>query len=80
MGKKKEKITYIDDGRTIADMSGIKFGPRLGGRNPSRPRPDAKEVWKTYWNAVKLMFTPMLVVIVAICVIYMILYFLFTVM
>lgn len=78
--KKKEKITYIDDGRTIADMSGVKSGPRLGGRNPYRPRPKAKEVWKTYWNAVKMMFTPMLVVIVALGVIYMIIYFIFFLM
>ncbi len=26
MGKKKEKIIYIDDGRTIADMSGVSRG------------------------------------------------------
>ena len=26
MGKKKEKITYVDDGRTIADMSGVTGG------------------------------------------------------
>ncbi len=75
--KKKEKITYIDDGRTIADMSGVKSGPRLGDRNPYRPRPKAKDVWKTYWAAVKMMLTPMLVVIVGLCVIYMIVYFIF---
>ena len=46
MGKKKEKFTYVDDGRTIADMSGI-TGPRLGKRNPYSPGPSFKEVWKT---------------------------------
>ena len=76
MAKKKEKITYIDDGRTIADMSGIS-GPRLGKRNPASPRPAAKEVWKTYWNAVKMMIGPMITVICALGVIYMILYFIF---
>ena len=74
--KKKEKIHYVDDGRTIADMSGISSGLRLSG-NPYRPAPRFKDVWNTYWNAVKMMFTPMLVVIVALGVIYMILYFLF---
>lgn len=76
MAKKKEKITYIDDGRTIADMSGVS-GPRLGNRNPARPRPNAKEVWKTYWNAVKMMIGPMITLICALGVIYMILYFIF---
>ena len=76
MAKKKEKIRYVDDGRTIADMSGIS-GPRLGDRNPYRPRPSAKEVWKTYWNAVKMMIGPMITVVCALGVIYMILYFVF---
>lgn len=78
MGKKakKEKIVYVDDGRTIADMSGVSSGPRLNS-NPYRPSPRFKDVWKTYWNAVKMMFTPMLVVICAIIIIYMILTFVF---
>lgn len=77
--KKKEKVIYVDDGRTIADMSGISSGLRLS-RNPYRPAPRFKDVWNTYWNAVKMMITPMLVVICAIAIIYMILYFLFLVM
>ena len=72
MGKKKEKITYIDDGRTIADMSDI-GGPRIEKRHPASPCPKAKDVWNTYWGAVKMMFGPMLVVITALIVIYMIL-------
>lgn len=76
MKKKKEKIIYVDDGRTIADMSGVSSGPRLSGRGV-RPAPKFKDVWKTYWGAVKMMFTPMLVVVVAMCVIYMILYAVF---
>ena len=75
--KKKEKIVYVDDGRTVADMSGVSSGFRLGNRNPYRPRPKAKEVWNTYWGAVKMMFTPMLVVVCAILIIYMILTFVF---
>jgi hypothetical protein len=70
--KKKEKITYIDDGRSLADMSGI-GGPRLTKRHPASPRPKAKDVWNTYWGAVKMMFVPMLVVVTALIVIYMIL-------
>ena len=75
--KKKEKITYIDDGRTIADMSGISGGPRLSGNQYGRPRSSAKEIWKTYLGAVKMMFFPMLLVICGIIIIYMILSFVF---
>ena len=79
MGKKqkKEKVYYVDDGRTVADMSGLSSGPRLGGRHPASPRPKAKDVWNTYWNAVKMMFVPMLTVICGILVVYMVLTFIF---
>ena len=77
--KKKEKIRYIDDGRTIADMSGVTSGHRLYSAS-SRPSPDPKEVWKTYWGAVKRMFVPMLVVICALIIIYMLLYFIFLIL
>lgn len=77
--KKKEKIRYVDDGRTVADMSGLSSGPRLSG-SAYRPRPKAKEVIKTYFDAVKMMLTPMLVVICALAIIYMVLYFIFWMM
>lgn len=80
MGKKekKEKVKYYDDGRSISDMTDVHSGPRLSNnRNPYRPRPKAKEVWRTYWNAVKMMFGPMMVVLVGLGVVYMILYFIF---
>ena len=76
MAKKKEKIKYIDDGRTIADMSNLRTGRRLGS-NPYRPPLKVKEVMKTYFSSVKMMFMPMLAVIVGICIIYMILWALF---
>lgn len=73
---KKEKITYIDDGRTIADMSGISGGvPR---NRDYRPRASLKEQWQTYWNAVKMMLLPMLVVVGAIILIYIVITVLFT--
>lgn len=78
MGKKKERIKYVDDGRTIADMTGVKSGPRLGNANPRRPRPKAKEVWQTYWQAVKLMVGPLLVFLVGLCIVYMIAFAIFS--
>lgn len=67
MGKKKEKITYVDDGRTLADMSGFS-GSRLGRHNPSAST--FKDKWNTYWAAVKMMFLPMLATMGAICVLF----------
>lgn len=79
MGKKKEKITYIDDGRTIADMSGVSGGFFHKSRPEWNPRPSVKEVWNTYWAAVKLMVRPMLVAVGGLTVIFVILYILFSV-
>ncbi|MBQ8769234.1 MAG: hypothetical protein IJZ15_06295 [Oscillospiraceae bacterium] len=76
MGKKKEKITYIDDGRTLADMSGLS-SPRLT-RNALKPAPRLKEILATYWNAVKMMFLPMLAVIGALVVLYGVMYLIFS--
>lgn len=75
MGKKKEKVTYIDDGRTIADMSGV-GGGRLPKRPEGMPRASLKEQWQTYKAAVKMMIVPMLTVLTGIGIIYMIMAFL----
>ncbi len=72
--KPKEKITYIDDGRTIADMSDVGRGmPRFGQGSTS----SFKEKWTTYWDAVRMMLIPMLVVVAAILVIYVVMFVLF---
>ena len=75
--EKKEKIRYYDDGRTLSDMSGVNGSPLSGG-DPYRPRASMKAKWDTYWNAVKMMFVPMLFFLVILCIAYMILYLLFT--
>ncbi len=76
--KKKEKIVYIDDGRTIADMSNVSASRlSFGQKNSYRPRSTAKEKWQTYFGAVKMMFVPMLVVVCAILIVYMVTWFLY---
>ncbi len=58
--KKKEKIIYIDDGRTISDMSGVKSNldwTRKGTKS------SFGDIWRTYWSAVGMMIKPMLVTI-----------------
>ena len=84
--KEKEKITYIDDGSTVADMSAFgrkKKSPETrGGKNANAPRllPDRhstlKEQAQTYFDAVRMMFLPMLVVIGILTVAFLILWFL----
>lgn len=71
--KKKEKITYIDDGRTIADMSGLGRNKAPTGEN-GRGRSSARDKWRTYWEAVKMMFLPMLVVLGIITAAYLLLF------
>lgn len=65
--KKKEKITYIDDGRSFADMSNVTGGfGKFGPGTTSSPR----DILETYWMAVKMMFKPMLVVIGFLCAVF----------
>lgn len=72
--KKKEKVKYIDDGRTIADMSNV-AGGRKSLDGSGRRTSSAKEKWTTYWEAVKMMFVPMLVVLGVMTAIFLLLYF-----
>ncbi len=78
--KKKEKITYIDDGSTVADMSGTrpKAPPRRQpqpGRR-SRPEPVSRygKAWQTYKDAVRAMIGPMLVTIGGISVVFLLIW------
>ncbi len=77
MGKKKEKITYIDDGRTIADMSNVRGGYTPRSRSDGRPRASLREQWGTFWSAMKMMFLPMLVVVGGLIVAYILLWVIF---
>ena len=72
--QKKEKVRYIDDGRTIADMSGLSgVDKRYTG-----PKGTFKDQMRTYWNTVKLMFVPMMVTIGIICIVFLIMWLLLT--
>ena len=74
--KKKEKVTYIDDGRSLADMSSL--GPRKISSGKGRSRSTFKEKWQTYWMAVRMMILPMLVVLGILGLTYLIMYFALT--
>ena len=73
---KKQKPKYYDDGRTIADMSGVGKGKRNDLKPLDRPDSGFKAQWKTYWSTVKMMVLPMLIVIGIICVAFGLMYIL----
>ena len=71
MKKKKEKITYIDDGRSLADMSKVSGGFEMSKRHTSSP---VKEIVRTYFGAMKMMLLPTAVAVGFIVVIYILIY------
>ena len=78
--KKKEKVKYIDDGRTIADMSGTSRsnlflgGTVQNGRGGDPLRSSRKDQVKTFVSAMKRMVVPMLVTMGIITVAFGIMY------
>lgn len=66
---KKQKITYIDDGRTIADMSVL---PQRSSLTKGGTVSSFKDIWRTYWQATKMMFLPTLAAVGLLLVIYLI--------
>lgn len=88
--KKRERVVYIDDGRTIADMSNLPtrgLGRSLSDARPkrelsetekafNRSRPAWRDHLATYFAAVRMMFLPMLAVIGIICIAFLIIYLL----
>lgn len=74
---KKEKVVYIDDGRTIADMSGLPQRSRWMHRGTTS---SFRDIWRTYWSAVRMMFRPMLVVIGFIIAVFLIVTLIFWLM
>ena len=86
--KKREKVVWIDDGRTIADMSNLPtrgIGRSLSDARPKkemsetekqfyRSQPKWREYLATYFAAVRMMFLPMLATIGIISLAFLILY------
>ena len=75
--KKKEKITYIDDGRSLADMSSVQSGMDWTKQGTmSSP----KEIIGTFFGAMKMMVLPTLVAVGFIAGLYFIITVLFSMM
>ena len=74
--KKREKVVWVDDGRTIADMSNLPtrgFGKSLSDARPKREMSESEKQfyrsspkWRdcvaTYFAAVKMMILPAVIV------------------
>ena len=81
--KKKEKITYIDDGSTVFDMTGVGGArSRNTGKPPKEQKKPAprllpgshstmKEQAQTFFGAMRMMFLPMLATIGLLTLIYL---------
>lgn len=66
---KKQKITYIDDGRPIADMSNLPQGLNWNKQGTSS---SFRDVWRTYWQATRMMLLPTLAAVGLLVVVYLI--------
>ena len=66
--KKEQKIVYIDDGSTVADMSGTYRGGR--GKEPA-PRTTFKEKMKTFFTVMRKMLLPCLVTLIAFTLVFL---------
>lgn len=78
---KKEKIIWVDDGRTVADMSGISrkgYTDSTGGNHgrPSRYSAPTKEKLRTFFDAMGFMLLPTLAIVGLLCAAFVIVYFL----
>lgn len=67
--EKKEKIVYIDDNSTIADMSGT----RKKGEQAPKQKSTFREKMQTYFAVVKKMLVPMFCTLAAFAIIYLLL-------
>jgi len=74
---KKEKTTYVDDGRPLADMSGVDAGFGRFFRSDGPSTGSFRERMGTFWAAFKMMLLPTLVFGGALAVLYGIIYLLF---
>ena len=65
--KKREKIIWVDDGRTIADMSGVGRKYELPKNSQKQPRPvrysaPLKQKLQTFFDAMGFMLLPTLAI------------------
>ena len=80
MGKKKEKITYVDDGRTLADMSGVNAGMGKYFRSGTPSYSTFRDKARTFWLAFRMMLLPTLVFAGGLALLYGLMYLIFKIL
>ena len=75
--KKKEKITYIDDGRTLADMSGVDAGMGKYFRSGTPSYSSFRDKVSTFWMAFRMMLLPTLAFAGGLALLYGLMYLIF---
>ena len=76
---KKEKIVWVDDGSTVADMSGVGRKPRRDAgadatRKGKKPPSRMRDCANTYVATMRMMIVPMLVTMGIICLVFLLLW------
>ena len=77
--QKKEKIVWVDDGRTIADMSAVgrKSYPAPSSEKHGKPLKAStplKEQLRTFFDAMGFMFLPTLAMVGMLIVVFLLVY------
>ena len=73
MDQETEKMTYINDGNTTADMPGVDVDQELKAQSQSNSDFCFKELWNTYWSATKKIIIPMLIFVGAMVILFLLL-------
>ena len=78
--KKREKVIYVDDGRTIADMSGVQGGASKFFKNNGPSYTSFKDKMTTFFDAFCMMLLPTAVFGGALAVLFGIMWLIFKIM
>ena len=79
MAKKKEKIVWVDDGRTVADMSGVSSALNSSPKAPKTVRAYSplREKLRTFFDTMGFMLLPTLCIMALVAAAFLIFWLLF---
>lgn len=79
MAKKKEKIVWVDDGRTVADMSGVGSALNSSPKAPKTVRAYSplREKLRTFFDTMGFMLLPTLCIMALVAAAFLIFWLLF---
>ena len=79
MAKKKEKIVWVDDGRTVADMSGVGSALNSSPKAPKNVRAHSplREKLRTFFDTMGFMLLPTLCIMALVAAAFLIFWLLF---